>query len=108
MSNLDNAVAELIAAIKSSEQYLAYEREKEKINRFPDLKKQVTEYRLQNYRLQSMTDDEELFHKIEEFEREYEKFRENPIVADFLAAELGFCRMMQSVNIKITEALNFE
>ena len=55
-----------------------------------------------------MTDDEELFHKIEEFEREYEKFRENPIVADFLAAELGFCRMMQSVNIKITEALNFE
>ena len=105
MSNLDNAVAELIAAIKSSEQYLAYEREKEKINRFPELKKQVT---AQNYRLQSMTDDEELFHKIEEFEREYEKFRENPIVADFLAAELGFCRMMQSVNIKITEALNFE
>lgn len=108
MSNLDSAVAELIGAIKQTEQYLAYEREKEKINRFPELKKQVVEYRLRNYRLQSMTNDEELFHKIEEFEQEYEKFRENPIVADFLAAELGFCRMMQSVNIRITEALNFE
>lgn len=108
MSNLDNAIAALIAEIKSSEQYLKYEREKEKISRFPKLKKQVTEYRLKNYRLQSMTNDKELFHKIEEFEQEYEKFRENPIVADFLAAELGFCRMMQYVNIRITEALDFE
>lgn len=108
MSKIDSAVAELIAAIRESEQYLEYQREKEKINRFPELKRQVTEYRLKNYRLQSMTNDKELFHKIEEFEQENETFRENPIVADFLAAELDFCRMMQSVNIRITEALDFE
>lgn len=108
MSKIDNAVAELIAAIKESGQYLEYQRQKEKINRFPELKRQVTEYRLKNYHLQSMTNDEELFHKIEEFEQENEQFRENPIVADFLAAELDFCRMMQSVNIRITEALDFE
>lgn len=108
MSKIDSAVAELIAAIRESGQYLKYQREKERMNRFPELKRQVTEYRLKNYRLQSMTNDKELFHKIEEFEQENEKFRENPIVADFLAAELDFCRMMQSVNIRITEALDFE
>lgn len=54
-----------------------------------------------------MSNDEELFQRIEEFEREYEKFRENPLVSDFLAAELDFCRMMQEMNNRVTAALDF-
>ena len=42
------------------------------------------------------------------FEKEYEKFRENPIVDDFLKAELAFCRLMQEINMIITEELDFE
>ena len=50
---------------------------------------------------------DELFDKIEDFEREYEKFREDPLVSDFLAAELGLCRMMQQINMTMTEELDF-
>ena len=42
------------------------------------------------------------------FEKEYEKFRENPIVDDFLRAELAFCRLIQEINVMITEELDFE
>ena len=49
-----------------------------------------------------------VFEKIEAFEREYEDFREQPMVADFLAAELAFCRMMQRNNDEIMEAIDFE
>lgn len=108
MSELDSAVKNLITAIKDTEKYRKYVREKEKISRVPELKEQIDIYRVRNYKLQSMTDDEELFHKLEEFEREYEKFWENPMVSDFLAAELDFCRMMQDVNIRVTAALDFE
>lgn len=108
MSELDCAVNELIAAIKGTREYQVYEREKEKVKRFPDLKAQIDEFRVRNYKLQSMTNDDELFHKMEEFEREYEKFREDPLVSDFLAAELDFCRMMQKVNIEVTAALDFD
>lgn len=108
MSELDYAVENLIVAIKDTEKYRKYLREKEKISRIPELREQIDMYRLRNYELQNMTEDEELFHKLEEFEREYEKFRENPLVSDFLAAELDFCRMMQDVNIRITAALDFE
>lgn len=108
MSELDCAVNKLIAAIKDTREYQVYEREKEKVKRFPDLKAQIDEFRVRNYKLQSMTNDDELFHKMEEFEREYEKFREDPLVSDFLAAELDFCRMMQKVNIEVTAALDFD
>lgn len=108
MAELDEALEGLIKAIKASKEYEKYELEKEKVKRFPDLKAQIDQYRELNYRLQDSTEDSELFHKIEEFEREYEKFREDPLVSDFLAAELAFCRMMQKLDIQLTAALDFE
>lgn len=48
------------------------------------------------------------FERIEQFEREYSDFRENPLVSDFLAAELALCRTIQQINFNITEALDFE
>ena len=108
MAELDEALDSLITAIKASKEYVKYELEKEKVKRFPDLKAQIDQYRELNYKLQDSTEDSELFHKIEDFEHEYEKFREDPLVSDFLAAELAFCRMMQKLNIQLTAALDFE
>lgn len=108
MEELDCAVDNLIGAIRKTKEYQVYQRERSRVDRFPDLKAQIDEYRNQNYMLQSMTDDDELFQKIEEFERRYEKFREDPLVSDFLAAELDFCRMMQQVFGRVTSALDFD
>ena len=108
MTELDNAIENLIVTIKDTEKYKRYKREKDKVNRFPELKAQIDTFRIRNFELQNMTGDEDLFYKIEEFEKEYEKFRENPLVADFLAAELDLCRMMQDVTARLTEALDFE
>ncbi|MBQ9136932.1 MAG: YlbF family regulator [Lachnospiraceae bacterium] len=108
MTELDNAIENLIVTIKDTDKYKRYKREKDKVNLFPELKTQIDIFRARNFELQNMTGDEDLFYKIEEFEREYEKFRENPLVADFLAAELDLCRMMQDVNARLAEALDFE
>ncbi len=108
MIELDSAVEKLIAIIRDTEVYMEYERQKEKVNRIPDLKAQIDIFRVRNYEIQNLSNDEEVFQKIEDFEREYESFRENPIVSDFLEAELALCRMMQEINIRLTEALDFD
>ena len=36
------------------------------------------------------------------------KFRENPLVDDFLRAELAFCRMMQEVYVLLADEVDFE
>ncbi len=108
MSELDDAIENLNAAIKKTQEYQDYEREKDKVGRIPKLKEQIDEFRIRNYEMQNRSDDKELFHKMDEFEQKYEKFRENPLVADFLAAELAFCRMMQMINIRVTESLDFD
>lgn len=106
MKKMEEAVLAYIDAIKSSEEYMDYTREKNKVKQFPELKAQIDEYRRRNYEMQNS--DDTAYENIEAFEKEYEKLWEEPLAADFLAAELAFCRMMQEINLKITESLDFE
>ena len=58
--------------------------------------------------MQANTQGDDLLAKLDAFEKEFEEFRANPLVDDFLRAELAFCRMMQEVNVQITAELDFE
>lgn len=107
MNKIDNALEQLIAAILDSPEYHAYDEQRNAVKQFPDLKAKIDEFRERNFLLQ-ISEDPNAFEKLEQFEKEYSDFRENAMVADFLAAELAFCRMMQDVNLRLTEAMHFE
>lgn len=106
MSKLENALEQLIEAILDSPEYKEYDEQRNKVNQYPELKAQIDEFRTRNYMLQ--TGDEAAFDKIDEIEEEYYEFRQNALVSEFLAAELAFCRMMQDINLRMTEAVHFE
>ncbi len=106
IGRLDNAINALVAAILATDEYQSYEAELNKVKQYPELKKQIDDYRKRNFELQHSADND--FNKLEQFEREYEIFRENPLVMDFLAAELDLCRMIQDMYMRITKELHFE
>lgn len=107
MNNIDNAVEQLIAVVLDSPEYHAYDEQRNKVNQFPDLKAKIDEFRERNFLLQ-ISDDPDALEKLERIEQEYSDFLENTLVADFLAAELAFCRMVQDINLRLTEAMHFE
>ncbi len=94
--------------IMNSETYKEYLFQREKIKKQSDLYEKVNEFRQRNFDLQNEADGDELFDRIEAFELEYEKFREDPFVDDFLRAELAFCRLMQEVYVLLAEEIDFE
>lgn len=106
MSKIDSAVETFITAIMDTDEYREYDLQRNRVKKYHELKAQIDEYRLRNFLLQTREDT--AFEKIDQFEKEYEGFRENPLVSDFLAAELAFCRMIQGINMRITEAVHFE
>ena len=106
MSKIDSAVGTFITAIMDTDEYREYDLQRNRVKKYPELKAQIDEYRRRNFLLQTREDT--AFEKIDQFEKEYEGFRENPLVSDFLAAELAFCRMIQGINMRITEAVHFE
>ncbi len=102
------AAKEYAAKIQQTDIYRNYCREREKIKQYPDLYAKVNEYRQSTFDLHNNTDQDQLFDRMDAYEREYEKFRENPLVENFLQAELAFCRMIQELNVLIMDHLDFE
>lgn len=108
MISINDAVLQLTDAIQASGEHRNYIRERERVKHYPELKAQLDEFRRRNFEMQTQTSGDIAFEEIEQMEKEYADFRDNPIVEDFLTAELAFCRMMQDINRNITEAIDFE
>lgn len=102
------ATAYFVEEIRKSDIYKEYSLQKEKLKKQPELFAQVGEYRQKNFALQTSAQGDDLLERLDAFEKEYEEFRANPLVDDFLRAELAFCRMIQEVNVWITAELDFE
>ena len=105
---VQKALEQLAQAIKDSDIYREYRRQREKVDNTGDMREKIDEYRVRNFELQNSVQTEDLLDKLDAFEREYEKFREDPLVEEFLDAELAFCRMMQEIDVKLAEAMDFE
>ena len=101
-----NAIEAYVEVLKQSKEYCDYRRTLAAVKEVPGLMEQVNEFRKKNFLLQNS--ETATFESIESFQLEYAEFRENPLVEDFLTAELAFCRMMQYNNSLILEALHFE
>ena len=104
--NVNEAVKQLVDAIRNTDAYLEYQRQLARVKEQPELKRQIDDFRTRNFELQTSKDTN--FDKIDQFTRENEAFRENPLVSDFLAAELAFCRMMQEIGLYVTDQMRFE
>ena len=105
---VQKALEQLAQAIKDSDIYREYRRQSEKVDNTGDMREKIDEYRGRNFELQNSVQTEDLLDKLDAFEREYEKFREDPLVEEFLDAELAFCRMMQEIDVKLAEAMDCE
>ena len=104
--NVNQAVEQMVQAIRNTDAYMEYRRQLGRIKEQPELKKQIDDFRTRNFELQTSKDTN--FDKIDQFTRENEAFRENPLVSDFLAAERAFCRMMQEIGLYVTDQMKFE
>ena len=108
MADIKRATEDFVNVIKNRDVYKHYFQMKEKVKAYPELKEKIDEFRWKNFELQTSCEQDELYYKMELFEREYEEFRKNPMVNDFLAAELSFCRMMQNIYSDLADRIEFE
>ena len=105
-SKVQESLQGLIVNILDSEIYQEYHRQLALVKERPGLKDKIDEFRTRNLALQ--TGENTTFEQLDCFEREYADFCEDPLVDDFLAAELALCRMLQKVNRVMVEAIDFE
>lgn len=102
------ALEQLVDAIQSSEIYTEFRRMSELVDQSGDMRTKINEYRARTFALQNSEQTEDLLDRMDAHEREYEKFRDNSLVDEYLNAELAFCRMIQEIEVRLAEAVDFE
>ena len=110
MSKLENALEQIIEAILDSPEYKRYDEQRHEVNKYPELKAQIDEFRTRNYILQMDEDAELILKVIEEYDGVLpynDKASPEIISRDFKmsknAFKRGVGRLLKSGKIEITE-----
>lgn len=104
---IEQALGQYLEAFMASEAFKNYNYQKERVKRIPGLTERINEFRKKRFEFQNYEGDD-LFEKTDEFEKEYKIFQEEPVVREYLAAELEICRRIQELNAAITGIVDID
>ena len=107
-NQIEDATTRLVESIKNSEEYHRYRKICDTVRAYPELERQIHEFRRKNYELQNSEGNWDRYERMEQFEREYSAFRRDQMVREYLDAELSVCRVIQNVNWSIIRNIDFE
>jgi cell fate (sporulation/competence/biofilm development) regulator YlbF (YheA/YmcA/DUF963 family) len=108
MRDVKSCTDELIQAILESEEYTYFSGLRDRIKDETELRRQLNEFRLHVFEVQNTKDSLDMYEEQKRLCRDYEEFRKNPLVNDFLLAELSVCRMIQQISEKIVSEVNLD
>ena len=99
---------ELVAALKQSDVYLEYKRQLKRVRENPELYHRVNEYRNEGFALRNDPSEEGALARQEAYVQRYQDILSQPVVEDFLAAELALCRKMQEIERTLVDGIDFD
>lgn len=108
MNQVDACLDNLIAAVLESDEYHKYQEIRERIKKEPEKEQAIHNFRKRNFLLQKSKDNIDLFDEIDRLDQEFKQFRAQPLVDEYLSAELAFCRLIQKINWKLMEHVDFD
>lgn len=107
MDQISAKTADLIVAIRQSDEYKRYQEAREKLHEDPDLERAVHEFRKRNYQIQN-SGNVDLFNEVDHLDWENSQMIKNPVAEEYMAAEMAYCRVVQEINWRLIKGMDFE
>ena len=109
MADIKRATEDFAAAIKSTDVYRHYLQMKEKVKAYPELKEKIDEFRWKNFELQTNCEQDELYYRMELFEKEYEdRFKKAGITYFYTLIDDAVARVMKAEGGFIWACKNYD
>lgn len=108
MNQVEECTLMLVKAIQGSEEYKNFLEIKEKVAQEPELRKQINAFRRHNFEVQNSPEVLDVYDEIDKMSRDYQEFRKNPLVDEFLQRELSVCRIIQKAAMDIVFAVDLD
>lgn len=104
MNQIEACTESLVSAIQESLEYQKFCRIREN----PELHAKISAFRRHVYEVQNSREPLDMYGEMERITRDYEAFRREPLVEEFLESELRVCRMIQNITLQVTRAVDLD
>ena len=104
MDKVTECLDALIEEMRESRAYQNYLWMEEELEKDPDLKSRVDDYRIRNYRLQQ-SENVDLYDAVDSLERGSYALRKSEKASAYLEAVSEVCKMVQKVQDRISEEI---
>ena len=108
MQRIEQLKLELSKAIKESPEYIEYKRLEAIIDKDPNLKRSIDEFRRQNFDIQNSGKVDDIFAAQEDLNNRYADMRRQDMVNRYLLSEVCLCRMVQDICRTVVETIEFD
>ena len=105
---LKTSIEELKQSLLESEAFVRYQKVRAKVHNYPEKEYILHEFRRKIYFLQNSREQLDLFTEEDRLEQEYADVYKDPLLGEYLAAEVAVCRIIQQVNKELIGCLDFE
>lgn len=107
MKRVEEKLDALVRVVKESPEYREYQRVRELVHQEPEKERAIHEFRKRNFELHKRK-DVDLYSEMDRLEKEFAPLRAEPYVNEYLSAELAVCRMVQRINYRLMEEIEFD
>ncbi|MCD7981804.1 MAG: YlbF family regulator [Clostridiales bacterium] len=108
MTETKNSIDRMVEEMKDCAEFRRYRDIGSKIQAYPEKKKRLFEFRKKNYQLQNSEEQIDLFSESDRLMKEYQDVYDDPMLREFLEAEVAACRLVQRLNFELAQCLEFE
>lgn len=108
MLAVKKSLDDLIVSLENCDDFKRYKEASSQVRMHPEKEQRLHELRKRNYLLQNSREPVDLFAETERLEREYADVYQDPLLQEFLSAEVAVCRIVQQVNRAMIDSLDFE
>ena len=98
----------LMDAIRESEEYRQYEESKAEVARYPELHRQIDDYRRDVYLLQNSNQANDVSAEMQRMFFRRQELCKNEVVRRYITRELSMCRMLQNISMDVMSVTNLE
>lgn len=108
MSKIENCMADLVTAIQESSEYQEFCQVRDEVAKDPEKRTSINQYRRRIFEIQNTREPLDMYAEMERLEKEYEEFRRDPQIDDFLRSELRICRILQKITKEIAGCVDLD
>lgn len=98
---IEKCTRDLLEALKECEEYKIFEENKERMKGHPELRSKMDEFRKKVYLIQNSNTPIDMLDEMSKLFKERQEIYKEPLVAEYIEAELHMCRILQKISMEI-------